>query len=50
MHFAHMNQMFTQWHFLLGHTNAPQMHYLIVDCGGGTVDISAQAVIKEQGH
>ncbi|XP_065885843.1 heat shock 70 kDa protein 12A-like isoform X2 [Dysidea avara] len=42
--------LFTQCDLLLGQLNVPQTHYLIVDCGGGTVDIAAQAVIKQQGQ
>ena len=40
---------FTQYEFLRDE-NSTQFCYLVVDCGGGTVDIAAQKVIKQDGN
>jgi len=42
--------LFTQSDLLLGQQSIPQINYLVVDCGGGTVDIAAHAAIKQQGQ
>ena len=42
--------LFTQYEILVGQQNITETKYLVVDCGGGTVDITAQAVIKQQGQ
>ena len=40
---------FTQYDFLRNE-NFTQFSYLVVDCGGGTVDIAAQKVTKQDGN
>ena len=39
--------LFTQYDFLQSDT---QICYLVVDCGGGTVDIAAHRITKQDGH
>ena len=40
--------LFTQYDFL--HNKETQFCYLVVDCGGGTVDLAAQRVTKQNGN
>ena len=40
--------LFTQYDFL--HNEETQFCYLVVDCGGGTVDLAAQKVSKQNGN
>jgi len=42
--------LFTQYDILVSQQNITQTNYLVVDCGGGTVDIATQAVIKQEGQ
>ena len=41
--------LFTQYDFLHDKENFAQFCYLVVDCGGGTIDIAAQKVTKQNG-
>ena len=41
--------LFTQYDFLHEGDDCTQFCYLVVDCGGGTVDIAAQKVTKQNG-
>ena len=42
--------LFTQYDFLHGEECFMQFYYLVVDCGGGTVDIAAHKITKQQGN
>ena len=42
--------LYTQYDFLHNKENLTQFCYLVVDCGGGTVDLAAQKVTKQNGN
>ena len=42
--------LFTQYDFLHSEEHITQFSYLVVDCGGGTVDIAAHKITKQHGN
>ena len=42
--------LFTQYDFLHSEESFIQFCYLVVDCGGGTVDIAAHKITKQHGN
>ena len=42
--------LFTKYDFLCNEKNFTQFCYLVVDCGGGTVDLAAHKAIKQHGN